>query len=234
MEVCCNFCLTAGVGGSAEDMNFLFMLYENLNIQELEMWVVDSAASNHFTALKSNIRNFIDISPVKVLTGNGIILGLGRGNVVLSTKIGSRVIYDVIWVPELQGGCALLSVTQLMRQGKKIICDGDGCKVEEKGELFLTGTLVNKAIYIDLAGRNEVRPLGGSMKATGVEEVVFLHGISDKATIQRWHVRLGYLNQEAITKLQKISTGIVLDKPEEMTRQHMLNEPCKGCLQGSH
>ena len=184
MEVCGKFCLVAGVGGSAEDVDFLFELYEKLNIEEMEMWVVDSAASNHFTALKDNIRNFIEISPVKVLTGNGIILGLGKGDRVLSTKIGRCVIQDVIWVPELQGGCALLSVTQLMCQGKKIIYEGDGCRVEEKGELFLTRTLVNKAIYVDLIGRNEVRPLGGSMEATGVEEVVFLHGVSDKATIQ--------------------------------------------------
>ena len=72
---------------------------------------------------------------------------------------------------------------------KRIVCEGDGCKVEDGrgGELFLTGTLVNKAIYVDLLGRNEVRPLGGSMKETGLEEVVFLHGISDKATIERWH-----------------------------------------------
>ena len=47
--------------------------------------------------------------------------------------------------------------------------------------------LVNKVIYVDLVGRNEVRPLGGSMKETDVEEVVFLYSISDKAMIERWH-----------------------------------------------
>lgn len=46
-----------------------------------------------------------------------------------------------------------------MRQGKRIICEGDGRRVEDRGELFLTEILVNKAIYVDLVGRNEVRPL---------------------------------------------------------------------------
>ena len=82
---------------------------------------------------------------------------------------------------------------------------------------------------MDLVGRNEVRPLRGSIKETGVEEVVFLHGIVDKATIERWHARLGHLNQDAISKLQKMSTGMVLDTK---TRQHTVNEECKGCLQG--
>lgn len=70
-----------------------------------------------------------------------------------------------------------------MFQGKKIICKGDRYRVEEKGESFLIGTLVNKAMYMDFISRNDVRLLGGSMKATGVEEVLFLHGILDKATI---------------------------------------------------
>ena len=85
-------------------------------------------------------------------------------------------------------------MTQLIQQGKKIICEEDGCRVEDGGILFLTGTLVNKAIYVDLMGRNEIMPLGGSMKDTGIEEVVFLHGISNEATIHRWHARLRHLN----------------------------------------
>ena len=81
-----------------------------------------------------------------------------------------------------------------MWQGKKIICKGDGCRVEDRGILFLMGTLVNKAIYLDLMGRNEIMPLGGSMKDTGIEEVVFLHRILNEAIIHRWHARLGHLN----------------------------------------
>ena len=64
---------------------------------------------------------------------------------------------------------ALLNVIQLIHQRKKITYEGDGYRVEEKGELFLTGMLVNKAIYVDLIGRNEVRPLGGSMKVIGID-----------------------------------------------------------------
>ena len=72
---------------------------------------------------------------MKVLTGNSIILDVGKGEVLLATKLGERLVEDV-----------------LMRQGKRIVCEGDG---------------LNKAIYVDLVGRNEVRPLGGSMKETG-------------------------------------------------------------------
>ena len=38
-----------------------------------ELWIIDSAASNHFMASRENMRKFIPISPVKVMTGNGII-----------------------------------------------------------------------------------------------------------------------------------------------------------------
>ena len=72
-----------------------------------------------------------------------------------------------------------------MWQSKKIIYEGDGCRVEDGGDLFLIGTLVNKAIYMDLMGRNEIMPLGGSIKDIGIEEVVFLYGISNEVTINQ-------------------------------------------------
>ena len=96
MELCSNFCLIADVRGSAEDLEFLFVLYDKMGVEELEMWVIDSAASNHFTVIKENICNFVEIPLVKVLTGNSKILGVGKGEVLLATKLGERLVEDVI------------------------------------------------------------------------------------------------------------------------------------------
>ena len=84
-----------------DDMDFLFVLYDKMSkmsIVECEMWVIDSAASNHFTAMRDNIRNFKESLPVKVLTENGIILGLGRGDIMfkLATKLSDRLVRDMI------------------------------------------------------------------------------------------------------------------------------------------
>ena len=83
------------------DVDFLFVLYDKMSNMERKMWVIDSAASNYFTAMRDNICNFKEILPVNVLTGNGIILGLGRGDIMLATKLGDRLVQDVIWVPGL-------------------------------------------------------------------------------------------------------------------------------------
>src|SRR5258706_7767597 len=147
MEICSYFCLRVGVGGTEGDLILLKSLYE-VDIKNKQMWIVDSAASNHFVAKKDDLTDFKSISPVKIMTGNGIIFGLGQGNVQLRTSKGVRKIKDVIWAPELKGGCALLSVTQFMRQRKRIICEDTTCTIIDKdtNSCMLTGTLINTAI----------------------------------------------------------------------------------------
>ena len=95
MEICSHFCLKIGVGGKAGDLILLKSLYD-VEITKKQLWIIDSAASNHFIAERDNLTEFKPISPVKIMTGNGIIFGLGRGNVLLKTSKGMQKIRDVI------------------------------------------------------------------------------------------------------------------------------------------
>lgn len=56
---------------------------------------------------KENICNFIKILPVKVLTGNRIILGLGKGDMILVTKSRDRLVQDDLGTGVAGGLCII-------------------------------------------------------------------------------------------------------------------------------
>ena len=234
-----------------EDLNNLILLSALYKELTLAMrWIVDSAASNHFISCLDNLLDYHQITPVRILTGSGIIWGLGKGDILLESLQGARMLRGVIFVPDLKCN-ALLSVTQLMKEGMRLIFEEEGCKIERmvRGEVeeFLLGTLIGKTIYVDLYGRypkegvNNEKKTGINEKGrvhgkgevgeridverrmkkceeTGVwkreevaekyEEVAMLHGSKDVQPLDIWYKRLGYINQDALIKLQAISTGM--------------------------
>ena len=117
---------------------------------------MDSAASNHFYSCINTLLDYYQITLVRILTGRGIIQGLGKGNMLLESLQGARMLRGIIFVSDLKCN-ALLSITQLMKKGMHLIFEGKGCKIQRtvqgKVEEFLLGILIRKMIYVDLYGR---------------------------------------------------------------------------------
>src|SRR5258706_15127339 len=53
--------------------------------------------------------------------------------------------------------------------------------------------------------------------------------MQDTQHLDIWHARLGHLNQEALRKLQKLSTGMIIGNTKEKT----ITQNCAGCRQGA-
>ncbi|XP_052485716.1 uncharacterized protein LOC128040605 [Gossypium raimondii] len=93
-------------------------------------WLVDSGCSHHMAADESLFKN-IDRSYVsKVRIGNGnLIEAKGRGDVVIHTGSGNKIISDVLYVPEIDQN--LLSVGQLVKKGFSLVFKNDSCVISD-------------------------------------------------------------------------------------------------------
>ncbi|XP_040935020.1 uncharacterized protein [Gossypium hirsutum] len=93
---------------------------EDLYAQEEHVFTVSCFASS------SKVRTFV--SKIRIGIGS-MIEAKGRGNVVINTGSGNKVISDVLFVPDIDQN--LLSVGQLVEKGYSLIFENGACVVKD-------------------------------------------------------------------------------------------------------
>ncbi|XP_071933991.1 uncharacterized protein [Coffea arabica] len=85
-----------------------------------EAWLIDSGCTHHM-AYDESIFKELDKSYIsKVKIGNGDCIGVkGKGNVVIDYGSDTKIIYDVLYVPEINQN--LLSVGQLLEKNYSVV-----------------------------------------------------------------------------------------------------------------
>ncbi|KAK4402471.1 hypothetical protein Sango_0987800 [Sesamum angolense] len=79
-------------------------------------WYIDSAASNHMTYNKGAFQTLDESFKTHVKLGdNHIVKVEGKGSVAINTRKGTRIINDVMYIPNLRTN--LFSVGQMMEKG---------------------------------------------------------------------------------------------------------------------
>ena len=98
------------------DDEHLFMTSQTCNSHELNTWLIDKGCTSHMTKHLS-IFTSIDISgQPEVKLGNGeVVQAKGKGRVTVSRKRGTKLIINVLYIPELNQN--LLSVAQMLSNG---------------------------------------------------------------------------------------------------------------------
>lgn len=100
-------------------------------------WLVDTAASDHFTGNREQLTDYQPLShPISVSTMGAAAAAVGRGTVVLRTAEGAFIkLKDVLYCPGASFN--LLSVTQLVKRDPKVtlVCTGEGARLEYDGKL---------------------------------------------------------------------------------------------------
>ena len=206
-------------------------------------WLIDSGASNHYTASRHILSNFRVTPDVPIMTGKGVIAAKGIGNVCLHTSVGIRTVYDVMWVPELTGCHNLLSIPQLISKRCSIRMTIDGVTIHgPMGVLLMEGVFSGKNFLVKMAScastmrvvqlDERLAPIPNGLPgemSTYPQSIAMLAGSEDTQPLEVWHMRLGHLNQAAIQQLTSRATGITIGP----SRPQTISMKCDSCLRGS-
>ncbi|KAL0336076.1 UNVERIFIED_CONTAM: hypothetical protein Sradi_4819500 [Sesamum radiatum] len=99
-------------------------------------WYIDSAASNHMTYNKGAFQTLDESFKTNVKLGdNHIVKVEGKGSVAINTKKGTRIINDVMYIPNLRTN--LFSVGQMMEKGYTLHFGGDSCTIYDNKDKTL-------------------------------------------------------------------------------------------------
>ena len=179
-----------------------------------EVFLLDGAATANMVETWVHLEQEQPVD--MVVNGLGKLRAVGKGNLVIQgVNLG-----EALRVPGL--GINLISEGALQQQGCKIISRHNWRKIYKNGELLMEATL-KKGLFIWKP--NKV-PL--------VEHKCFLAGSKPDSSLHLWHLRMGHLNSQSLKVLQKLSTGMVQLKGEQLPfcisccRSKLAQRPFKG------
>ncbi|KAL0339919.1 UNVERIFIED_CONTAM: Retrovirus-related Pol polyprotein from transposon RE2 [Sesamum radiatum] len=144
------------------------------------------------------------------LGDNHIVKVEGKGSVAINTKNGTRIINDVMYIPNLRTN--LFSVGQMMEKGYTLHFGGDSCTIYDNKDKTLKIAEVRMKehrcfpIHLQYMGRT-------AMKAQ-----------EDQSWL--WHRRLGHFNFQGLKILHQ--KKMMTDLPQIQA----IEGACEACLQG--
>ncbi|KAK4382390.1 Retrovirus-related Pol polyprotein from transposon TNT 1-94 [Sesamum angolense] len=174
-------------------------------------WYIDSAASNHMTYNKGAFQTLDESFKTNVKLGdNHIVKVEGKGSVAINTKKGTRIINDVMYIPNLRTN--LFSVGQMMEKGYTLHFGGDSCTIYDNKDKTLKIAEVRMKehrcfpIHLQYMGRT-------AMKAQ-----------EDQSWL--WHRSLGHFNFQGLKILHQ--KKMMTDLPQIQA----VEGASEACLQG--
>jgi len=168
-----------------EEDEQLFVASCYASCSSVDSWLVDSGCTNHMC---NNVELFklLDKTAIsKFRVGKGHCIPVkGKGSVSIESAFGTKVITDVLYVPNIDQN--LLSVGQLLEKGYKVCFENKSCVIMDAKGLELFKIKMRKKIFaLDL-----------------MEEEYAAHPASVN-TINLWHKRLGHFHQSSLLFMQK-------------------------------
>lgn len=118
----------ASFAEGGNDEGNLFFSCQKAFREDKNVWSFDSGCSNHMTGKKETFINIDSSFDSKVKLGNGEHVEVkGKGNIGVTTKQGSKVIHNTLYVPELDKN--LLSIGQLLEHGYSLNFENRECRI---------------------------------------------------------------------------------------------------------
>ena len=162
------------------------------------IWIIDSGASQHMVSDQNLLQDFhVYEKPHEMkLAGNcDLIYAVGEGNIKkIKFECGEMLVdlMNVLYVPDL--GDNLLSVHSMTMHGANVIFSKGVCKISARGKILGIGQKHErlfgiKVVFPDHVCVAQVKPL-------------------DDYSLELWHERMGHINKDSISKLQKVVEGI--------------------------
>ncbi|KAG8493279.1 hypothetical protein CXB51_010854 [Gossypium anomalum] len=144
----------------------------------------------------------------KVRVGNGnLIEAKGKGDVVISTHLGNKAIFDVLYVPDIDQN--LLSVGQLIENGYSLLFKNDSCVVEDAfGQILVIVAMTDRCFMLDV-NQLEKKAYAGATNLASL-----------------WHKRLGHVSYKSLGLLNR------LNLVEDMSKIEVSDDVCEVCQLG--
>ncbi|KAG8498881.1 hypothetical protein CXB51_005279 [Gossypium anomalum] len=171
-------------------------------------WLVDSGCTHHMAADESLFRDLDRSHVSKIRIGNGdLIQAKGKGNVVINTRSGNKVISDVLFVPDIDQN--LLSVGQLVEKGYSLVFENGACVVKDTyGQELISVAMTDKCFMLNM---------------NQLEKKAYT-SLADNTDL--WHRRLGHVNYRSLDLLHK------MNMVDDMSRVEVKDTVCEVCQLG--
>ncbi|KAG8489064.1 hypothetical protein CXB51_017032 [Gossypium anomalum] len=171
-------------------------------------WLVDSGCTHHMAADESLFRDLDRSYVSKIRIGNGdLIQAKGKGNVVINTRSGNKVISDVLFVPDIDQN--LLSVGQLVEKGYSLVFENGACVAKDTyGQELISVAMTDKCFMLNM---------------NQLEKKAYT-SLADNTDL--WHRRLGHVNYRSLDLLHK------MNMVDDMSRVEVKDTVCEVCQLG--
>ncbi|KAA3480042.1 Retrovirus-related Pol polyprotein from transposon TNT 1-94 [Gossypium australe] len=150
-----------------------------------DKWIINSGCTNHMTFDCDLFRELHTSIIPKVQNGNGDYISIkGKGIVVITCSSGTKLINDMLFVPNINKN--LLSFSRFLEKGFKVVFELDQCQIKD-----VKGKYVFKVMM-----------KGISFALVSLEQAQKVYAAT-KINAEVWHKRLGHFNHAAVLNLQK-------------------------------
>lgn len=171
-----------------------------------DSWIIDSGATFHMSMRDDWLVEQATKPIDKIAVADDREVNVeSAGKVYVNIESGSVPINNVLFIPELSTN--LLSVSQIVDKGFKVIFDVNGCEIIDADmNIFATGRRQQNLFVLNV---NENYCLATKVNSRDL-----------------WHRRMGHLNDADLSKLNNgLATGIDFAATKKA-------EPCVNCLKG--
>ncbi|GFW22180.1 retrovirus-related Pol polyprotein from transposon TNT 1-94 [Trichonephila clavipes] len=179
-----------------------------------DAWIVDTAASNHFTNNRDLFINFVNVNENMVLAINGVEFPIeGKGDVKIWFNDHECLLKNVFFSSKLRKN--LMSGPMLDLNGLKFIGENGQIKVYAGNKQIFKANLEQGLYY--------AYPDGEPKYASSIEKSVKIKGKPNDLRI--WHERFGHANVDYILKTSRLNA--VRGLPKIKRPFNFECEPCR-------
>ncbi|KAG8485650.1 hypothetical protein CXB51_018843 [Gossypium anomalum] len=173
-----------------------------------EGWLLDGGYTNHMSPDAAIFKSLDRSCKTKFKVGNGhFIKAEGKGDVVIRTPTGNKIISNVLLVPEIDRN--LLSIAQLFKKGYTVVFKGNECQISDpSGSMLMSVAMTEKSFVVDWN--------------KGFDNAYVVSSEDSKL----WHQRLGHANFKSMA--QMVSKEMV----ENFTKTVQSEDVCEVCQMG--
>ncbi|KAG8492662.1 hypothetical protein CXB51_010306 [Gossypium anomalum] len=170
-----------------------------------EGWLLDSGCTNHMSPDAAIFKSLDRSCKTKVKVGNGhFIKAEGKGDVVIRTPTGNKIISNVLLVPEIDRN--LLSIAQLVEKCYTVVFKGNECQISDpSGSMLMSVAMTEKSFVVDWN--------------KGFDNA---YAVSSEYS-KLWHQRLGHANFKSMA--QMVNKEMV----ENFTKTVQSEDVCEVC-----